>query len=195
MAWGFGYEDVNRQQISDTGQNQNFLPGFDPKVTAREQAPWVLQQEFARIAQEGIDPGFAGRNQAAGLATANLANRRLSRGTRRRVSRRLGPRSGAVETQISNNLGPILEALAARFQQDQFANFQSRAGGLEGLFQILESSRRNEASKRADDSSFIGDIAGLAGTVGGFILGGPPGAAAGGTVGREIGGGSPRNLA
>lgn len=162
--------------------------------------PPQLIEQFNRIAQQGIlsdeELSELGRMLSQQFAQKR---KRLSKGLRQTLGRKLGPRSGAIDTLIANKVfAPSFEGEIGAQRNLKFANLQSRLIGLQGIPDILrfmqDQTRLDEDIRQANQGPGFLDFVGPLATIGGAIFGGPAGAAAGAAVGGAVGGGRrPRN--
>ena len=182
------FSDINRGAPRFTLDNIDFGRPGGGGTGFSNQIPTILLDQFAQMASG--TSGFPGRSQAAALGAANLGLRRLGAGARRRVSRRLGPRSGAAETASLNQLGPLLQVLASQRQTDERSE---RFGGIEGLLQLL-ALENAKAQGNKGGISIGGLLGGIASIAAPFV--GPGVAVAGGATSAvsQASTASPRNL-
>lgn len=126
-----------------------------------------LYQAFSNIARQGIygDEGISKIINARRAAQA-LRTRQLSKGMRAGLGRRLGSRSGAVDTLIANQVQAPGMAESQAFLSDLLAkNLASRTYGLEGKQQLLgqlQQGIQNEWWKSGTSDANATDMAGAA---------------------------------
>ena len=147
----------------------------------------ALLQNYNRIASEGAYAGAIPKIQQQTTAARNLRMAAIRDGLRRKLGRKLGPRSGAVDMALINSIYP--QALAdeqGTLADLLFKNEQSKLGGLDSAQQILqmlvggnEADRALQAQKKANKFGW-GDALGLIADVGtglgsgGIVGGGTP---------------------
>lgn len=111
--------------------------GADVPTGPRADIPQNLLPFFQGIQQQGIF-GQGGAGQIANQALGAAARSGVSRGLRRSVGRRLGPRSGAAETVVANRVvAPQFRQLSQLLASLEAQNRQSRLGGAAGQFDVL----------------------------------------------------------
>lgn len=161
------------QQAYDRFQNELFgnptatqnLPGYGSMVSARGDAIDDLVTGRA-----GFGKLFSG---STGEAAADIG--------------------GSMEQNLRNNYLNMLmgETQAGRNLATQGAGMHMGAG--QSIANLLMGQEQMQAAQDQASSDrktgFWGDLLGAAGTVGGFLLGGPAGAAGGNVVGSALGGG------
>ncbi len=156
--------------------------------------PQELADRFRAISEGGIASEDDIRQI---IAAFNRSRQRRSsaliNSLRRRSARRLGPRSGAINTLLTNQfasgVGGVNEFEGNLRQQ----NLGSRATGLQGELSIMDFLERRRVNDQAikdanQGSGFLGDIGSL-GSIAGSIVGGPLGGIIGGAAGNVLGGG------
>lgn len=101
--------------------------------------PSGVIESLNRLAQSGIfGEGGIEELMRSVRQQGGLARNRLARAFRQRSGRRLGPRAGAIDTAIANQIyAPSLEGEQEAFRGLTLANQQSKLQGLEGLADIL----------------------------------------------------------
>jgi len=173
---------------------------------ALDNLPFDLLEQFDRLAKFGqfgeggvdriVGEAVGGAQRSAGL------NRRLRRkglAQRSGVGRRLGPRSGALDTFIANQFqAPTDAALAAQQVGLRTGLRREQAGsqlrGLQGIQGIMEFLAQRQAQSRAQEGQGTGflDILGPLATIGATAFGGPGAGAAVGTATGAANRGRPR---
>lgn len=156
-----------------------------------KQANSVLGQQAANAKQGILDRetqnlGALKAGAAAGGTLGTSTNTNLNRAVYSDTSRALADTDatiGAIKAQLATQ-----QAAAQAGQYGQLAGIaQNQAGASNQLGQSLINSLGNV--QYADPNSWLHSLLGIGGTVAGFALGGPPGAAAGNQVGQTLGGG------
>lgn len=133
-----------------------------------------LYAAFGNIAREGIygSEGISKILNARRAAQA-LRTRQLSRGLRSTLGRRLGSRSGAVDTLIANQVQAPGMADQQAFLSDLMAkNLASRTYGLEGKSQLLgqlQQGIQNQWWKSGTSGSGALDMIGAAVDIGSLV--------------------------
>jgi len=166
-----------------TGELQNLLMGNTPI----DQIP-------------GFNAMSDARRQAVGdLGTGMAGTGKFFSGT---TASRAGDIGGAMQNQLMQQRIQNLMMGAQPGQQatSQLAGMQMGAGTTGAQIPMTagtnianiimgQQAQQQQAQQAADanQSGFLSDVLGLAGTVGGFLMGGPAGAGVGGTIGRGVG--------
>ena len=184
-----------RQTDGVTGFGTGGLGRFkgDPRATdwALENLPFDLLQRFDELAQFGKF-GERGVGEIVGAERRTAAlNRRLRRKGRLRqsgVGRRLGPRAGAVESQLADEGLQTELAASRRGAALRAENLASRVGGLQGIAQIMQflQQRYEARENREGQGSGVLDIVGPLTTIAATAFGGPAGGAASEGIQRRI---------
>lgn len=130
---GFGGGDFgSRQNVysGKPGSAESFLQSIPPE----------LLQQLQKLAEFGLfGEGGIGQLMRSVDKQSALKRKRLSRGLRGgSVGRKLGARSGAIETFIANRvLAPSFEGSEAAYRDFLVQNQQSKLGGLSGIQDML----------------------------------------------------------
>jgi len=147
--------------------------------------PQPIFEAFAKIAEgEGVDAIMKKLTQAEAFR-----RKRLRTGLRGSLGRRLGPRSGAIDTLIANQVtapsfGRLSELQGGLLQRGQ----EFGLSGIQDMLRFFQDQIGvNEELRRSRQGPGVLDFVGPALQVGGAIFGGPAGAAAGGAVGSSLG--------
>jgi hypothetical protein len=132
---------------------------------------------YENIARHGIY-GESGVNDimAKVRQSRGFQRRALARGLRKRFGSRLGPRSGAVDTMVTNNTyGPAMAQDAATEAELRSTNMQSRMGGVEGIMNIIRFLQQRQDLEDQRDAQKPGwlDFAAIGADVGGSFFGAP----------------------
>lgn len=143
--------------------------------------------------RQNLSRFYAGRGGGASSAAA-VAARRQQEAERTAIA------DASLQSQLAGRQLGIAEAQRLQ-QQNQFgaslnqatnlANLQARLGaGSQGSAlaqQLLAFHMQQQAQKKQQQGALVGNIFKGAGAIGGFFLGGPPGAAAGAQLGGAVG--------
>jgi hypothetical protein len=151
----FGTQDVSPWNISGWSASKDLEPFLERSLTER----------FMTLGKEGVYGKTGIDKISRQMRMAQMLRRRqLARGMQQSLGRRLGPRSGAVDTLIANQVdAPMLSDYADMIGQLEQQNQTSRLGGYEGLRSLLESRRnRNAASDASSGSGWLEGLTGLA---------------------------------
>jgi len=187
----------------DLTQTNPFADSFGAKKTVGERfaanpqralgdLPRKLIEQYNRIAQQGIlSEEELGELLRLFREQESFRRSRFARAQRKTVGRRLGPRSGQVETSIANTVvGPSFEREAGFNRKLQEFNLKSRFAGLQGIPDILrfmqDQTRLDEEIRQANQGPGFLDFVNPLATIGGAIFGGPAGAAAGSAIGGGL---------
>lgn len=92
------------------------------------------------------------------------------------------------QQNVFNRLAAIAGIGQGQVAQLDMAGQQYAGNTSQNLFALANAQAAADQAARSERSSMFGNILGLAGTVGGAMIGGPVGASIGGTVGRSVGG-------
>lgn len=191
---GFGFDVGQPPQPSSKLLK---FAGANPKPQSAESflqsIPPELLEQFIKLAESGIF-GEGGIEQLFRSLSrqGSLERNRLSRGLRQgSLGRRLGPRSGAIDTLIANKVfAPSFAGTEAARRNLLVQNQQSKLGGLQGIQDLLGFFQNQfgleEDVKRSRQGPGFLDFVGPALQVGGAIFGGPAGAAAGSAIGGGL---------
>ena len=167
---GFGIPDPSRYQGDERAG-----------AWALDNLPYDLMKQFNELAQYG-KYGEGGVESITGsMRREGALNRRLKRkGMLQRSStgRRLGPRAGAVDRQLSTE--GLMSELAAsqRGSVLQAENLGSRAQGLQGIAGIMQFLQQRYEARENRQGGGVLDWIGPLATIAATAFGGPAGGAA-----------------
>lgn len=146
--------------------------------------PQPIFEAFAKIAEgEGVDPIMKKLAQAEAFR-----RKQLRTGLRGSLGRRLGPRSGAIDTLIANKVtapsfGRLSELQGGLLQRGQ----EFGLSGISDLLRFMQNQVgvNEQLAESRRGPGFLDFVQPLT-TLGGAIFGGPAGAAAGSAVGGGL---------
>lgn len=153
-----------------------------------------LLQNYNRISTQGAYAGAIPKIQGQMTAARNLRTAAIRDALRRKLGRRLGPRSGAVDMALINSIYP--QALAdeqGTLADLLFKNEQSKLGGLDSAQDLLKmvasyKSGTNQIEAQQDANKFgWGDALGLVADIGAGIATGGASMAVKGVAGAVKG--------
>lgn len=177
----FRFRDFEKTVFRDP--NQDFGEAIrQNELSGMAKLPYELLRDYGTLARQGVY-GEGGIQEISGaVRRGTLLNaRRMGAALRRRLGRRLGPRSGAVDTSVINAVYPQALTSAAETEGRLRAqNYQSRLQGLSGAQDILNFLlRRYQIMQQLEQDEggllgTFGDIAGIGADIAGaFGLGAP----------------------
>lgn len=170
-----GYEDYARPNYGPGSQG-----GWENQRDIRGALPYKMLDKYANVAQYGIYGKGGVGDIMRNVGRSNAQRRRaLAKGLMRKYGRRLGSRSGGIQTMIANQVhAPGLAGEASTRASLMSENLKSRFGGLEGMqaiMRFLEAQYGAKKGREQADSSgwldWIGPVSDLA-AVGIDIFGG-----------------------
>lgn len=170
----FGINTGNQGRAMGMGDYEFLLKRFPPQVL----------KQFSKLAESGLfGPGGVEALQSSVRREGGLRRNRLARGLKQRAGRRLGPRSGVIDTQIANDIyAPSFAGQESAFRNLLIENQRSKLGGLGGIQNMLrffqdQVGLEEDLKERREGPGFL-DFAGPAIDIGALIFGGPGAAAA-----------------
>lgn len=120
-------------------ENQGRAVGVGDYEHLLNRLPADVLKMFSKLAEEGIfgDEGIKALKRSL-RKEGGLRRNMLSRALKQRAGRKLGPRAGAIDTQIANQVyAPSFADEEAGIRNLHLANQQSKVGGLEGILSTL----------------------------------------------------------
>lgn len=142
----------------------------------RSNGPQELTKSYENVAKYGVyGQGGVQSIMDRIRQSRSFQRRSLARGLRRSFGTRLGPRSGAVDTMVTNRVyAPAMQQDAETEAGLISQNLGSRMQGLEGIQRIMEFLQgRYDAAESRDSSGggfmdFVGPVADIAGAIPGI---------------------------